>query len=251
MISPLDSAATTQGLCEARRPGATTPANSLDSFGSELSSRLETTAVAASASEGATPLSNGGRGQNSGTRGAGRQNLVTGTGSAATETGAAPANSDATESTAMPPSGPTPGWTPAMGSIITLPWMQSLYAANTAADSTPAAATGESTDASSNAQAITDANAPGQFRSDVNGYNSLQYASDDDTQQLAQLLGGTVAQTNASGYYDIPQQNEIVMPGGVVMNAGLTQQMINVYGMQQTEAMISAEMVDATSPTAT
>jgi hypothetical protein len=92
-------------------------------------------------------------------------------------------------------------------------------------------------------------NTAGQFRTDVSGFNSEQYATDQDAQQLAELLGGTVSQTAPSMYYNIPQQNQIDMPDGLSMNAGLTQQMINDYGLDRAKQMIAAEMADQDSGT--
>lgn len=75
----------------------------------------------------------------------------------------------------------------------------------------------------------------GTYRNDLGeGWNPFQYATDQRTNELAKIFGGTpgrTASTAGTGSpFAIPQQNVIDFGGGYVGNAGLTQQLIDFGG---------------------
>lgn len=134
MISPLHPGLHNSTLPSTRQGSSKT----LNSFGAELSSRLATKTGTTPVSGSPTKGTGGVQRQIPDARPGLRQNLVTQK-SAPTSTATTTAANN-TGSTL--PTGPTPGWIPAMGSIITLPWLQAAEAP--AAASTKAAATTQS-----------------------------------------------------------------------------------------------------------
>lgn len=78
------------------------------------------------------------------------------------------------------------------------------------------------------------------YRTDVGVYNPTQYATDATAQGLASLLGGTVMKTAAtSGPFSIPQQNMLSFGNGLVANAGLVAQMVQMFGPDMASRMLA------------
>lgn len=69
------------------------------------------------------------------------------------------------------------------------------------------------------------------YRTDVGGYNSLQYATDTTAQDLATALGATVVKTSSNtGPYSVPPQEMLDFGNGFVANAGLVEQFYQAFG---------------------
>lgn len=81
------------------------------------------------------------------------------------------------------------------------------------------------------------------YRQDLGAaWNPKQYATDAATQNLIKVLGGgTAVQTSVSpgDAQQVPQQNCIDFGNGYVANAGLTQQIIDSYGLAQAQRMFA------------
>ena len=74
------------------------------------------------------------------------------------------------------------------------------------------------------------------------GYNPAQYLSPSDAAALAAQLGGTVTSTAvAGGPGGPPPQAMIDLGNGTVVNAGLVNRNIQLYGKQQALTMLAAE----------
>lgn len=77
------------------------------------------------------------------------------------------------------------------------------------------------------------------YRTDLNGWNPYQYATNATTNNLTKLLGGTATSTQGAtgGPFAVPAQNSIDFGNGYVANAGLTQQFIDTYGLDRAKQM--------------
>src|SRR5579885_3213455 len=75
------------------------------------------------------------------------------------------------------------------------------------------------------------------------GYNVNQYLAPTSASQLANIFGGRVTQTSGLGGPNAPPpQNLINIPGMKdPSNAGILAQMVQNYGMPQTQAVLNAQ----------
>ena len=82
------------------------------------------------------------------------------------------------------------------------------------------------------------------FRTDLApAYNGIQYANQAGTQRVASFLPGSQQTQTATAFGVAPQA--ITNYGGVNMNTGLINNLINQYGEAQARAMIDAEVAAA------
>lgn len=85
------------------------------------------------------------------------------------------------------------------------------------------------------------------YRQDVAGYNPSQYATTETANQLAQMLGGQVVQTQMGpgSPFNVPNQNSLSFGSGSPLNAGLVAGMYQRYPKAVADAMMQAEFANA------